>query len=102
MFRRTLVPVWIGIIFLSGMFLMGQDTWPSLCSENSECVSLEEYCEKPLGDCEGEGECRPRPIGCPDVWDPVCDCDEITYGNDCEAAALGVSIAYYGECLARH
>jgi len=28
MFKRRLVPVWIGIILLSGMFLMGQETWP--------------------------------------------------------------------------
>ena len=28
MFKRHLVHVWVGIILLSGMFLMGQDTWP--------------------------------------------------------------------------
>ena len=28
MFKRNLVHVWVGIIILSGMFLMGQDTWP--------------------------------------------------------------------------
>jgi len=27
MFRRILIPVWIGIILLSGMFLMGQESW---------------------------------------------------------------------------
>ncbi len=27
MFRRNLLPVWIGIIILSGMFLMGQEAW---------------------------------------------------------------------------
>jgi len=27
MFRRNLIAVWIGIILLSGMFLMGQETW---------------------------------------------------------------------------
>lgn len=27
MFKRNLLPAWIGIILLSGMFLMGQDTW---------------------------------------------------------------------------
>ena len=27
MLRRNLVPVWIGIILLSGMFLMGQESW---------------------------------------------------------------------------
>ena len=28
MFRRKLIPVWLGIVLLSGMFLMGQETWP--------------------------------------------------------------------------
>ena len=27
MIRRRLVPVWVGIILLSGMFLLGQDDW---------------------------------------------------------------------------
>lgn len=33
MFRRNLIPVWLGIILLSGMFLMGQDTWSPPCVE---------------------------------------------------------------------
>ena len=28
MFERTLLPAWIGIILLSSMFLMGQESWP--------------------------------------------------------------------------
>jgi len=28
MFSRRMLPVWVGIIVLSGAFLMGQDTWP--------------------------------------------------------------------------
>jgi Protein of unknown function (DUF1566) len=28
MFRKNLISVWIGILVLSGMFLMGQETWP--------------------------------------------------------------------------
>ena len=27
MFRRKFLPVWIGVVLLSGMFLMGQDNW---------------------------------------------------------------------------
>jgi len=33
MFSRRTVPVLIGILFLSGMFLMGQDTWPPEVSD---------------------------------------------------------------------
>ena len=28
MLRRGSIPVWVGILVLSGMFLIGQDTWP--------------------------------------------------------------------------
>jgi hypothetical protein len=28
MFRSRLIPVWIAIVALSGLFLLGQDTWP--------------------------------------------------------------------------
>ncbi|GJM26845.1 MAG: hypothetical protein DHS20C16_32600 [Phycisphaerae bacterium] len=72
------------------------------CTSNSDCLSTSadpgKYCQKAVGDCDGSGECTDIPQGCYDVWDPVCGCDGVTYGNDCEAAAAGVSIAYLGEC----
>ncbi len=32
------------------------------------------------------------------IWDPVCGCDEKTYGNACNAAAAEVNVDYEGEC----
>lgn len=59
-----------------------------------------EYCDLGIGHCccDFQGICRPIPQGCPDVWDPVCGCDGITYGNACEAAAAGQSIDHLGPC----
>ena len=68
------------------------------CSVNEDCPAAA-FCAKEPGDCDGDGLCEPRPEVCPDVYAPVCGCDGLTYGNPCEAAAAGVSIAHPGECL---
>jgi Leucine-rich repeat (LRR) protein len=56
MIRRNLIPVWVGIILLSCMFLMGQETWPPPCEEVVDFPdpSLEQvirsWINKPEGD----------------------------------------------------
>lgn len=61
-----------------------------------------EYChytpDAMCGAADATGECRTPPDGCYDVWAPVCGCDGVTYGNDCEASAAGTSVAYDGRC----
>ena len=70
---------------------------PSECNDNADCEPGS-YCAKMKGDCGGRGHCSPRPEVCPTVMLPVCGCDGITYGNACEAAQSGVSVAYDGLC----
>jgi hypothetical protein len=36
---------------------------------------------------------------CPDVWEPVCGVDGVTYNNDCYADLEGVEVDYAGECV---
>ncbi|MBN1126144.1 MAG: hypothetical protein JXA82_14140 [Sedimentisphaerales bacterium] len=67
------------------------------CQSNDDCPKGY-YCAKEIGDCDGKGECTERPKTCPDIWDPVCGCDNQSYTNACEAAAAGVNIAYEGLC----
>jgi hypothetical protein len=83
--------------------LRGTDAYVSsdvggvLCVANGDCASGQ-FC----GDreyCGGAGACRPVPDACPDVEAIVCGCDGREYGNACEAARAGVSVASSGPCL---
>ena len=66
------------------------------CFGNNMC-GADEYCL--FEPCAVEtGVCVLRPEICPDVWDPVCGCDNRTYSNACAAAANGMSVAHRGAC----
>src|SRR5690606_19008803 len=50
------------------------------------------------GEADTTGTCETMPEVCTRQYDPVCGCDDQTYGNACEAHAAGVSVASLGEC----
>ena len=61
----------------------------------------DQYCRMPadeLSHPDPAGVCAPRPQVCTLEYRAVCGADGHTYGNDCDAAAHGVSVRRVGPC----
>ena len=74
----------------------GPDAGPLYCSDNGDC-NITEFCEKASCDAP-TGSCMLRPLTCTDVQAPVCDCDGVTFWNDCLRRQQGQLSAHTGEC----
>jgi Kazal-type serine protease inhibitor domain len=65
------------------------------CAKDEYChFALEAQC----GAADQTGTCEPKAEACTTNYNPVCGCDDTTYGNACEAAVAGVSVATSGAC----
>jgi hypothetical protein len=71
--------------------------FPVACDESSECL-IDQYCAKPDGVCGESGQCLTAPEACTMIFDPVCGCDGVTYGNACVANLAGASVDVAGAC----
>ncbi|MGE0786036.1 MAG: fibrinogen-like YCDxxxxGGGW domain-containing protein [Sandaracinaceae bacterium] len=69
------------------------------CGVTGSFCPPDTYCDtSPSCDRTRDGLCLAIPTACDDSVDPVCGCDNVTYGNPCLAAASGVSVRSRGEC----
>lgn len=67
---------------------------------NPLCRSRE-FCEQPAGTCfvaDLPGTCQAIPEACIESFDPVCGCDGVTYGNDCQRQRAQVALDHVGSC----
>ncbi len=60
-----------------------------------------QYCNLGIGQCKvtsAPGSCEVIPEACNAEYNPVCGCDNKTYGNACEAARARISLDHHGKC----
>jgi hypothetical protein len=68
------------------------------CKSDADCTDAQ-YCQRPAEDCSAPtGTCTDRPEVCADLYQPVCGCDGVTYGNECRMQAAGASLRSDGTC----
>lgn len=66
----------------------------SFCGEGQYCAFFDGGC----GLTGGSGSCASIPASCPADAGTVCTCENISFDNECFAAAAGLSVKAPGEC----
>jgi hypothetical protein len=70
------------------------DEVPAMCGGigGIACESADfcDYIAHSCGASDGTGSCRARPSNCDGAYAPVCGCDGMVHGNECQANAAGV------------
>jgi len=80
--------------WVSGCSTIGEDEidyGDAFFNDMFECTACQQT------ECFNQNQVDPN-ASCFTVWEPVCGCDSITYGNSCEAIVSGITSWTDGEC----
>lgn len=102
MHLRNYNHLFLGLALLLTLGLAQPADAQTVCVRDADCAS-NQFCEFAAGTCPkknsgAQGTCVTKPEGCIQIYDPVCGCDNKTYGNDCTRQQAGVSLKSTGAC----